>query len=85
VHVAKQVDDQTLVGELAWQGVGVHLQNTLHAIRHVEERDDFDGSYPEEVVEGFGSAMQMLTSTGDPNLTEAFRNGLAVTGSDLAE
>src|SRR5215510_10971247 len=49
LHVAEQVGDKTLVAELAYGQVGQHLQNTLHAIRAVENSDYFDGTYPPEV------------------------------------
>jgi hypothetical protein len=76
-QVMEYAKDPTLISELAWNQVGVHLQNALHQIHAFEQSDYFDGeNYPQEIVDTFTSAARMLGSVGDPRLVEAFSNEL---------
>src|SRR5262245_38847873 len=53
-QVAEMTDDPTLISEMAYESIGVHLQNALHAIHAYENSDYFDGeNYPQEVIDQF--------------------------------
>lgn len=64
IEIGNQIDP-SLISELRWEGVGVALQNALHAIRRDEKHEFFDWdepNYSPETVAQFTTAAKLRTA-----------------------